>query len=347
MTVPRLSMVLDDPAGIGPEIASRLLAEAADREKAAVLLVADRTELEEGMRIAGARFGLALVDDPEAAAPGRVSLWDFRGGATAPFERRKATANGGRHALDTLRECLRLARAGQVDGICFAPLNKFSLHLAGMGHPDEPHRFAEVLGHDGPTSEFNVCDGLWTCRVTSHVVLRDVARLITEARILAAVGLIHGALRQAWVARPRIAVCGLNPHTGDNGAFGREELDVIGPAVESARRRGLPAEGPYPADTIFLRAQPTEDGAREVGEIVTMYHDQGQIAMKLMGFWRGVTVAGGLPAPITTRARGTGFDIQGRGMARIGALQAAFLGPRHGRAPFTPTRVLAPGRQAA
>ena len=149
-------------------------------------------------------------------------------------------------------------------------------------------------------------------------------------------------------ARPRIAVCGLDPHTGDNSGFGREELDVIGPAVEAARRRGLPAEGPYPADTIFLRAQPKEDGSREVDAIVTMYHDQGQIAMKLMGFWRGVTVAGGLPVPITTCAHGTGFDIQGRGVARVGALQAAFdLGPRHGRAPFTPTRVLAPGRQAA
>ena len=324
MTTPRLAMVLGDPAGIGPEIASRLLAEPANREKAAVLLVADRAELEEGMRIAGARFEATPVNDPGAAAPGRVSLWDFRGEATAPFERGKATANGGRYALGTLRECLRLAQAGQVDGICFAPLNKSSLHLAEMGHPDELHWFAEVLGHDGPASEFNVCDGLWTCRVTGHVALRDVAPLITEERIIGAIGLIHDALLQTGMERPRIAVCGLNPHNGDNGAFGREEIDVIGPAVEAARRRGLPAEGPYPADTIFLRAQPKEDGSREVDAIVTMYHDQGQIAMKLMGFWRGVTVAGGLPVPITTCAHGTGFDIQGRGVARVGALQAAF-----------------------
>jgi 4-hydroxythreonine-4-phosphate dehydrogenase len=314
---PRIAMVLGDPAGIGPEITAKLLAEPANREKAAVLLVADRAELEEGARIAGIPLEVAAVNDPAAAAPGRVSLWDFRGVAAAPFERRKATANGGRYALDTLRECLSLAQRGTVDAICFAPLNKSSLHAAGMGHADELHWFAEALGHHGPTSEFNVCNGLWTCRVTSHVALRDVADLITGPRIIESIGLIRDALAQAGRASPRIAVCGLNPHNGDNGAFGREEIEVIGPAVEEARRLGLPAEGPYPADTIFLRA-------KEVDAIVTMYHDQGQIAMKLMGFWQGVTVAGGLPVPITTCAHGSGFDIQGQGFARIGALQAAF-----------------------
>lgn len=317
MTTPRIAMVLGDPAGIGPEITAKLLAEAANREKATVLLVADRAELEEGMRIAGTGFEVVPVNDPAAAAPGRVSLWDTRGSATAPFERRKATANGGRYALDTLRECLRLAQAGTVDAICFAPLNKSSLHAAEMGHADELHWFAEVLSHRGPTSEFNVCDGLWTCRVTSHVALKEVPALITSPRVIESIRLIRDALAQAGKESPRIAVCGLNPHNGDNGAFGREEIEVIGPAVEEARRLGLPAEGPYPADTIFLRA-------KEVDAIVTMYHDQGQIAMKLMGFWRGVTVAGGLPVPITTCAHGSGFDIQGQGVARVGALQAAF-----------------------
>lgn len=317
MTAPRIAMVLGDPAGIGPEVTAKLLAEPENREKAAILLVADRGELEEGIRIAGVQLPFTAVNDPAAIAPGWVSLWDTRGAATLPFERRKVTANGGRYALDTLRECLDLAQRGQVDAICFAPLNKASLHLAGMGHNDELHWFAELLGHDGPASEFNVCDGLWTCRVTSHIALKDVPAQITPAAVIGAIRLIHATLTQAGLAQPRIAVCGLNPHNGDNGAFGREEIEVIGPAVEEARRLGLPAEGPYPADTIFLRA-------KEVDAIVTMYHDQGQIAMKLMGFWRGVTVAGGLPVPITTCAHGSGFDIQGQGVARVGALQAAF-----------------------
>lgn len=313
---PRIAMALGDPAGIGPELVAKLLAEPANRAKAAVLLIADREEVEEGMRIAGARFDYALAEDP---TPGRVTLRDFRGSAGRPFVRRQVAAANGRYALDSLAECLRLAQAGRVDAVCFAPLNKAALHAAGMGHSDELHWFAERLGHRGPVSEFNVLDGLWTSRVTSHVALRDVPDLITEERILEATRLIHVALLRAGIARPRIAVCGLNPHNGDNGAFGREEIDLIAPAVEAARREGLPAEGPYPADTIFLRAQ-----AKEVDAIVTMYHDQGQIAMKLMGFWRGVTVQGGLPVPITTPAHGTAFDIQGQGRANPGATQAAF-----------------------
>ena len=262
------------------------------------------------------------MNDPAALAPGRIALHALR--RPAPIPRAHSSAEGGQHALDTLRTCLALAQQGVVDGICFAPLNKASLHMAGMGHADELHWFAEMLGHQGALSEFNVLDGLWTCRVTSHIALREVAGLITPDKIIGAIALVHEALVQAGIAAPRIAVCGLNPHNGDNGAFGREEIDIIAPALDQARRRGLPCEGPYPADTIFLRAQPKADGTRDVDAIVTMYHDQGQIAMKLMGFWRGITVAGGLPVPITTCAHGTGFDIQGKGVARAGALQAAF-----------------------
>ncbi|WP_270936193.1 4-hydroxythreonine-4-phosphate dehydrogenase PdxA [Falsiroseomonas oryzae] len=319
---PRLALVLGDPAGIGPEIMAKLLAEPANREKAALLLVADPEELAEGMRIAGVDLPVTRVNDPATLAPGRIALHELR--RDAPIPRGQSSAAGGRHALATLRECLGLAQRGVVDGICFAPLNKSSLHAAQMGHPDELHWFAEVLGHKGAHSEFNVLDGLWTCRVTSHVALREVADLITAERVIGAVALIRDALVQAGIEQPRIAVCGLNPHNGDNGAFGREEIEIIGPALEEARRRGLPCEGPYPADTIFLRAQPKADGSRDLDAIVTMYHDQGQIAMKLMGFWRGITVAGGLPVPIATCAHGTGFDIQGKGVARVGALQAAF-----------------------
>jgi 4-hydroxythreonine-4-phosphate dehydrogenase len=169
--------------------------------------------------------------------------------------------------------------------------------------------------------EFNVLDKLWTSRVTSHVSLKDVSGLVTREAVTQGIELLMSAIRRAGVAAPRIAVCGLNPHNGDNGSFGREELDVIGPAVDEARSRGLPVEGPFAADTIFLKLQgehPAYDG------VVTMYHDQGQIAMKLMGFWRGVTVQGGLPFPITTPAHGTAFDIAGQGIANPGAMQRAF-----------------------
>jgi 4-hydroxythreonine-4-phosphate dehydrogenase len=125
---------------------------------------------------------------------------------------------------------------------------------------------------------------------------------------------------QSGVTTPRIAVCGLNPHNGDNGAFGREEIDIIAPGIALAAQRGMPADGPYPADTIFLKVR---KGLYDA--VVTMYHDQGQIALKLMGFDRGVTVQGGLPVPITTPAHGTAFDIEGEGRADVGAMKEAFL----------------------
>jgi 4-hydroxythreonine-4-phosphate dehydrogenase len=148
-----------------------------------------------------------------------------------------------------------------------------------------------------------------------------VAARITREGVTRGIELIHRELLRSGVAKPRIAVCGLNPHNGDNGSFGREELDIIGPAVEAARARGLPVEGPFAADTVFLKVQGEQ---RQYDAIVTMYHDQGQIAMKLMGFWRGITVQGGLPVPILTPAHGTAFDIAGQGKANPGAMLQAF-----------------------
>jgi len=206
MTLPRIAMVLGDPAGIGPEIAAKLLSDPANLAKAEVLLVADRAEVADGARIAGVALPLVEANAPAA---GRITLRHVAG--EAPFERKKATANGGRYALATLRECLALAQSGAVDAVCFAPLNKSSLHAADMGHNDELHWFAEVLGHDGPTSEFNVCDGLWTCRVTSHIALKDVSANITVPNIIGAIRLIHTALTQAGQGQP--AHRGLRPQS--------------------------------------------------------------------------------------------------------------------------------------
>ena len=143
-------------------------------------------------------------------------------------------------------------------------------------------------------------------------------KLLTIDGIVGALELTWAALRDAGFDPPRIAVAALNPHAGDGGNFGREEIDVIAPAVAKARARGLPADGPFPADTVFVRAKRGDYDA-----VLTMYHDQGQIAMKLMGFDRGVTVLGGFPFPICTPAHGTAYDIAGRGIANTGATIAA------------------------
>lgn len=314
----RLAVVLGDPAGIGPELIAHLLSDPANLEKAQILLIADQAEVDEGMRIAGKQYAYRVLDgDIEFRDDDTVILERYEGGATAPFARAEASANGGRYSIDTLTRAMNLTVEGVTDGILFGPLNKSSMHQGGLVQEDETRWFAETWGTVGPHGELNVLEDLFTTRVTSHVALKDVSALITQERIIAAIGLAHQTLRDAGKTNPRIAVCGLNPHNGDNGSFGMEEIEVIGPAVAEANRQGLPAIGPFPADTIFLKA-------KDVDAIVTMYHDQGQIAMKLMGFWRGVTVHGGLPVPVATPAHGTAFDIYGQGKASVGATQAAF-----------------------
>ncbi len=316
-------MVLGDPAGIGPELIARLLADRASAD-ARILLIADRHEWRRGMKVAGMHLDLPEVDHPTfdgTDAGPRLLHWELEG--KPAYARGESSAEGGRYSLGTLAVALGLAQRGQADAILFGPLNKSSLHAAGMGHNDELHWFAEQLGYRGAFCEFNVLDGLWTSRVTSHVALKDVPAMITRDSVRAAIDLIDTALRKSGVAAPRIAVCGLNPHNGDNGAFGREEIDVIGPAVAEAQARGVAAQGPFPADTIFLKVQ-GGPGQRQFDAIVTMYHDQGQIGIKLMGFSRGVTVQGGLPVPITTPAHGTAFDITQLGRADPGATLQAF-----------------------
>lgn len=230
----------------------------------------------------------------------------------------KVNPAAGRWVVEALKRMARAAREGEVDGIVFAPLNKQAMKLGGLRDNDEQHLFAELLEAKGYTVEFNVIDRLWTSRVTSHIPLKDVAGSLSVQGVLDAVRIIDEALRRGGVARPRVAVAGLNPHAGEGGTMGREEIEIIAPAVERARRDGVEASGPFPADTVFVAARRGDFDA-----VVTMYHDQGQIAMKLMGFDRGVTVLGGLPVPITTCAHGTAYDIVGKRCANPAPLANA------------------------
>jgi 4-hydroxythreonine-4-phosphate dehydrogenase len=207
---------------------------------------------------------------------------------------------------------------GRLEGITFAPLNKAALHAGGWRYRDEHELFAHLCGHAGAFSEMNVLDGLWVSRVTSHVALRAALDQISAERIVQAIVLADATMRGAGIARPRIAVAALNPHGGENGLFGRDEIEVIAPAIAAAAARGIACSGPLPADTIFLKAF-----AGDYEGVLTMYHDQGQIATKLKGFNRGVTITAGLATLFTTPAHGTAFDIVGQGRATTGALEQA------------------------
>ncbi|MEY9121413.1 4-hydroxythreonine-4-phosphate dehydrogenase PdxA [Bradyrhizobium yuanmingense] len=319
---PLIALAMGDPAGISPELTAKLVVQDDIRARCRLVVIGDRRIFDEGARIAGVKPALTMIEqgaDLRAAQEDALFV-DLRHLTPREVEPKKATLSGGKFALANYRHALELGRDGHVDAVCFTPFNKQAMRLARAEYDDEIAFSAEVVGLKTPASEFNVLDRLWNARVTSHIPLRDVAAKLSGERIHRALRLTDSCMRNAGFARPRIAVAGLNPHAGDGGNFGREEIDVIAPVVAASQSEGIAAEGPFPADTVFLRAK-----AGAFDAVLTMYHDQGQIAMKLMGFDRGVTLLGGFPFPICTPAHGTAYDIAGQGIASIGASRAALL----------------------
>ncbi len=318
---PVIALAMGDPAGISPELTAKIMALDEARAAARFIVIGDRRVFDRGADVAGIRPDLETISPGQSLEGTDDSVFvDLCHLDPATVELGVATSEGGRFALANYRHALTLAHGRQADAVCFTPFNKKAMRLAHPPYDDEISFSADVIGMTGPASEFNILGNLWNARVTSHVPLSQVASLMTADRILRGLKLTDSALRAAGFERPRIAVASLNPHAGDGGNFGREEIEVIGPAVEEARNLGIDAEGPFPSDTVFLRAK---SGAFDA--VLTMYHDQGQIAMKLMGFDRGVTLLGGFPFPICTPAHGTAYEIAGKGVANIGATRAAVL----------------------
>jgi len=322
MRKPVVAVTLGDASGIGPELVAKLLTRLEALAAARIVLVGDAWVWAEGQRIAGTAVGVPTIRDWREARnrDDSVLLLDLGTVAQADIVPAQVTAAAGRGARLALTAAMDAARRGDVDAICFAPLNKLAMKKGGMAFEDELHFFADYFGVTDYFCEFNTLGTLWTSRISSHIPLAEIPKYVTGDRIKAAARLTYKTLKRAGFAQPRVAVAALNPHGGEGGTCGREEIDIIEPAVKELNAEGLPIQGPFPADTIFLKAR-----AGALDSIVTMYHDQGQVAVKLLGFERGVTVQGGLPAPITTPAHGTAFDITGQGKANAEAMAQAFL----------------------
>jgi len=318
---PVLALAIGDPAGVGPELAAKILADSEIRAAADIIVVGDRRVLSRGAEVAGVSLDIDACDSTDQLRnpPGTV-LVDLHHLDPSTIEVGVASKQGGAFALENFRTCIQLAAAGRAGAVCFTPFNKAAMRMAHPSYDDEIGYGSEVLGTSSPASEFNILENLWNARVTSHVPLSGVAALITQEAVLENIRLTDASLRDAGYERPRIAVAGLNPHAGDGGNFGREEIDIIEPAVEQAKREGINADGPFPPDTVFVRAT---KGAFDA--VLTMYHDQGQIAMKLIGFDSGVTLLGGFSFPMCTPAHGSAYDIAGKGIANPGATRNAVL----------------------
>ena len=307
MQKPVIALAMGDPAGISPELTAKVVALKEVGDAARVVVIGDRRLFDEGAKIAGVKVHDVEFHDVPLPQPSKI-------------QKGVPTKEGGQSALANYRHALRMVADGKAQAVCFTPFNKQAMKLADPSYDDEIGFTAAVIGFKGVATEFNVLEKLWNARVTSHIPLAAVAGALTVDGIVEALQLTSDALKAAGFNPPRIGVAALNPHAGDGGNFGREEIDIIEPAVRKAKARGLPAEGPFPADTVFVRAKGGQFDA-----VLTMYHDQGQIAMKLMGFDRGVTVLGGFPFPICTPAHGTAYDIAGKGIANVGAVRAALL----------------------
>ena len=320
-SLPILALAMGDPAGISPELTAKLLGLEEIRAAARLVVFGDLRILEAGARIAGISPELDVIKPGTPIVPGaRPVFVDLGHLDPAKVKVGEATPEGGAFALENFRQALLMAHRGEADAVCFTPFNKQAMRYVYPAYDDEIRYIAEIIGFKGAAREVNILEGLWNCRVTSHIPLAEVAGAITIDGILTELELADRCLREAGLENPRIAVAGLNPHGGDGGNFGRDEITTIEPAVKAAQARGFNASGPYPADTVFVRAKRGDFDA-----VLTMYHDQGQIAMKLMGFDRGVTLLGGFPFPICTPAHGTAYDIVGRGIANLGASRAALL----------------------
>ncbi|MCK0167059.1 4-hydroxythreonine-4-phosphate dehydrogenase PdxA [Jannaschia sp. S6380] len=289
------------------------------RDGVDMLVFGDRRALGLGAQQAGINLDLPVIgpDDLRKRIDGNV-LVDLGtldpGDATIGM----ATATSGAAALENFRAALLTAKAGLADAVAFTPFNKAAMRMAKSDYVDEIGFVDAVL--DAPRSgrEFNVLDEVWNARVTSHIPLREVAGTLSADRIFDSLKLTVEVMQDAGIERPRIGVAALNPHAGDGRNFGTEDEDIILPAVERAMARQMAVTGPVPSDTVFVRALKGEFDA-----VLTMFHDQGQIAMKLIGFDRGVTLIAGYGFPIVTPAHGTAYDIAGHGVADTGATLAA------------------------
>lgn len=317
---PIIGVTLGDATGIGPELIVKALQDQSIRNLATWVIVGDKRILLQGESISGLHLPIKAINQIYDAIPkcGTIYFIDLNNLDPNQYRLGELSPESGKITGETLKYVLSLAKEKKVDGVIYGPLNKEALQRGGHQFQDELHFFADLLECKHGFSELNAMENLWITRVTSHIPLKDVSENISQEIVLEKIKFADRTVKTAGVKTPKIVVSALNPHAGEGGMLGREEIDVITPAIEQAKTEGLNVEGPYPSDTIFLRLKKDPFDC-----LLAMYHDQAQIGMKLLGFNKGVTISGGLPTILVTPAHGTAFDIVGKGIADPGAMKEA------------------------
>ncbi len=306
---PLLALTLGDAAGTGPELITRACSDPEVRAVCRPVVIGDAATVRAALALTQAPASVRVVDRPAEADddPTVISVIDLANLDAARLERGQVSAITGRAAYESIRRAVELTLDGSTQAVVTSAINKAALHAAGFHYAGHTELLAELCG--GPKVTMMLVAGkLRVCHVSTHVSLAQAIARVRSERILQVVQLAHDGLRQLGIARPHLAVAGLNPHAGEGGLFGTEEIEHIMPAVEEARRRGFHVSGPFAGDTVFFRTLQGEfDGA------IAMYHDQGHVAAKMLGIWQGVNVTLGLPIIRTSVEHGTDFANAGRG----------------------------------
>lgn len=307
----KLAIAMGDPGGVGPEIIVKALYSARIQGYCRPIIIGDRCPVEDTITLLRLPVKLRIIQSPEKSRPLRqgrtIELIDM--GITKKFKKGKPTAEGGRVSVNYIRKTVELALGKHVDGIVTAPISKQAVHMAGFKWPGHTEMLAKMT-HTKEYAMMFVGGPLKIILVTIHTAFRQVPSLISKDRIVMTLHLAKKACDMLGIKAPKIAVAGLNPHAGEAGLFGDEEIKKITPAIQEALREGVPVSGPFPPDVIFRKAY-----KGEVDLIVCMYHDQGLIPLKMIAFDKGVNMTVGLPFIRTSPDHGTAYDIAWKGIA--------------------------------
>lgn len=329
---PLLAVTMGDPASIGAEITCKALADVSVYERCRPLIIGEADILEAALGICalGGKLSVNRVENPSEGLyrPGVIDVLDMGLMRERELTRGRVDARCGAAAFGYVKKAIDLAMAGEVDGTVTNALNKEAMNLAGYHFAGHTEIYAHFTGCEKYTMLL-AHENLRVVHVSTHVSLREACDRVKKARVLEVIRIANEACLALGIAKPRVAVAGLNPHSGEGGLFGREEIDEINPAIEAARAEGIDATGPVPPDTVFPKAR---GGWYDI--VVAMYHDQGHIPLKTVGFvydqetdkWEavaGVNITLGLPIIRTSVDHGTAFDLAGTGRANALSLISA------------------------
>ena len=305
---PIVGITMGDPASIGPEIACKMFAEKTVYDFCRPLIVGDSACLSEGMKVGKVTLQLNPIKKASEGkfVHGTIDVIDLHNVDMKNLRMGEPQAMAGKACVEYIKRAVELATAGEIDAIVTCPINKKAMNMGGYKYSGHTELLADLT----KTKDFAmllVTGPLKVIHVSTHVSLVEAIRRVQKERIMTVIKLADQALKDLGVAHPRIAVAGLNPHAGEDGMFGNEEIDTIAPAIEAAKKTGIDVSGPIAPDTIFMRAK---NGEYDV--VVAMYHDQGHVAIKMLGFQLGVNVSIGLPIIRTSVDHGTAYRRAGR-----------------------------------